>query len=749
MAAANRSYALVVDQGRLLGVFTFGQVARAAASGVDLAVTLVKDLAEPIPNQVVKPNRRLQRQALKRLSTADLGCLPVINQAHQWVGILTSQGLHCDGAKGAGRRPRSLAARNRRLGNRFPDISCSSGGPDGALQEILDGIPLGIAYIDTQEIYRFANRTYAGWLGCDPQALLDREVKMVLGEQLYALVRQHIATVLGGQAVRFETALRNRLLDGLLDSSLESAQGKFPQGRTEDLQLKQIDYIPQLSETGEVRGFYVLVQDSSALQPSAMLLREQEERLRIALEGARMGTWDWDLTNGAMVWSEGQERLFGLPLGSFDGRFETFMDMVHPEDCDRTHQGLQTAIKTCDRYDLEFRIIRADGALRWLSSRGKVFSLSNRPVRLAGVTLDITDHKRAEAELKRQVQRERIIGELAQRIRQLLDLDSILSQTVTSVRQFIEADRVIILQCGSDLSGQVIQESRDERYPSMMEWTLRDPWSADEKYLTYYRQGRGLAVDDIYTQKLRPEQLQFLEFFDIRAEIVVPLLHDQLLWGLLVVHQCDRPRRWQTADVRLLQNLSTQVSIAIQQAKMHHDLTAANEQLRHIAYLDGLTQVANRRRFEHYLNQEWRRLSRDQAPLALIMCDIDYFKNFNDLYGHQAGDSCLRRVAKALSRSVKRPADLVARYGGEEFAVILPGTDLAGAEKVAEEICLAVRSRRIPHQGSEVAKFITVSLGVASCLPDPSSNPDLLVRRADEALYQAKHQGRDRVELAN
>lgn len=483
----------------------------------------------------------------------------------------------------------------------------------------------------------------------------------------------------------------------------------------------------------------------SDLYRSATALQAQEERLRIALEGARMGIWDWDLSSDTMIWSMGQERLFGLPSSSFEGGFEAFLSRVHPEDQGPTRQTIEVAVRACQHYHMEFRIIRPDSTVRWLSSRGKVFCHDHQPLRLAGVTLDITEHKLAEAELLRQTQRERLIGEVAQQIRQLLDLDSILDQTVTSVREFIEADRAIVIQCSSDMSGQVIKEACDPRYPSMMEWTIRDPWSADEKYLQFYRQGRGLAVEDIRLQKLQPEQLQFLEYFQVRAEVVVPLLLDNTLWGLLVMHQCERPRAWQTADVRLLQTLSTQVSIAIQQARLHRDLKEANEQLKKIAFLDGLTQVANRRRFEAYLSHEWRRLARDQMPLSLILCDIDYFKKFNDVYGHQAGDSCLRRVAGAISRSVKRPADLVARYGGEEFAVILPGTDLAGAEKVAEDMRLAVRGRRIPHGGSDVQPFVTLSLGVATCQPAAHNRSEALVRRADEALYQAKHDGRDRV----
>lgn len=493
------------------------------------------------------------------------------------------------------------------------------------------------------------------------------------------------------------------------------------------------------------QGFYSL---EPQLPTPEILLQKQEERLRVALEGARMGTWDWDLINGVMFWSEGQEQLYGLPPGGFDGQFETFLSMIHPEDSNATLQALQTAIQRCQRYRVEFRIIRPDGTLRWLSSRGKVFAQGNQPMRLAGVTLDITEHKHAEAELHRQNHRERIIGEIAQRIHQSLDLDHILDQTVNAVQQFTGADRVIIVQCCPDISGKVIKEVCDPQYPAMMDWTIRDPWSVDEKYVTHYKSGRGLAVNNIHAQTLHPDQLDFLSFFHITAEVIVPLLQEETLWGLLVVHQCDRPRTWLTADVRLLQNLATQVGIAIQQAKLHNELKEANEQLKKIAFLDGLTQVPNRRRFEHYFQQEWRRLAREQNDLSLIMCDIDYFKKFNDVYGHLAGDSCLRQVARILSRVVKRPADLVARYGGEEFAVILPGTNCTGAEKIAEDMRSAVQNRRIPHQGSDVGGFVTLSLGVASCIPSAKTHPEELIRRADAALYEAKRAGRDLVVIA-
>jgi diguanylate cyclase (GGDEF)-like protein len=164
-----------------------------------------------------------------------------------------------------------------------------------------------------------------------------------------------------------------------------------------------------------------------------------------------------------------------------------------------------------------------------------------------------------------------------------------------------------------------------------------------------------------------------------------------------------------------------------------------------LANLDSLTQLANRRRFDEVLEQEWRRMRRLHLPLALILCDVDYFKRYNDTYGHQAGDECLRSIAQILRSHIKRPGDLVARYGGEEFAIILPNTECSQATQLATQILNAVLHLKIAHEQSDISPYITLSIGISSIVPNGYHQPANLVQLADQALYEAKSQGRNRL----
>lgn len=177
---------------------------------------------------------------------------------------------------------------------------------------------------------------------------------------------------------------------------------------------------------------------------------------------------------------------------------------------------------------------------------------------------------------------------------------------------------------------------------------------------------------------------------------------------------------------------------------MLEELQQADAKLRRQSDIDGLLGIANRRTFDETLAQEWARALRESSQLSLLMIDVDYFKNYNDTYGHQAGDRCLQQLAAAITRVLKRPGDLVARYGGEEFGVLLPHTDAAGADEMAREIQNAVALLAIPHGASRASDQVTVSIGIHTVVPAPEVALDTLIRSADSALYRAKQGGRNR-----
>jgi diguanylate cyclase (GGDEF)-like protein len=173
------------------------------------------------------------------------------------------------------------------------------------------------------------------------------------------------------------------------------------------------------------------------------------------------------------------------------------------------------------------------------------------------------------------------------------------------------------------------------------------------------------------------------------------------------------------------------------------ELKLQRDRLEALTMTDSLTDIANRRRFDRHLDEEWRRCARMQVPLSAVMMDIDHFKAFNDHYGHSAGDDCLRRIAHALAAVPIRAGDLVARYGGEEFACLLPGTDGLGARVIADRLLAAVRDLDVPHERSNVTGRVSISAGVATLVPTREDKPEELIKLADDMLYKAKNAGRN------
>ncbi|HJV46828.1 MAG TPA: diguanylate cyclase [Bacillota bacterium] len=216
----------------------------------------------------------------------------------------------------------------------------------------------------------------------------------------------------------------------------------------------------------------------------------------------------------------------------------------------------------------------------------------------------------------------------------------------------------------------------------------------------------------------------------------------------------DRKYIWVETSARSVGNIPQfpegviAVSRDITQRKLFEKkLKETNETLHKLSSLDGLTSIANRRYFDEFLQKEWHRSIRDKLPISLIIFDIDYFKRFNDTYGHLKGDDCLQQVAKAVEETFKRATDLVARYGGEEFAVVLPNTSSEVIYPLADKLRSNIENLMIPHENSNASSYVTVSIGVATVFPKRNSHPEELIHHADTALYQAKNAGRNQVKL--
>lgn len=193
--------------------------------------------------------------------------------------------------------------------------------------------------------------------------------------------------------------------------------------------------------------------------------------------------------------------------------------------------------------------------------------------------------------------------------------------------------------------------------------------------------------------------------------------------------------------------LRHRIQRVLRERQLMQDLEAVNRRLTQMAQTDSLTQLANRGFFEQALKEAWQQSTQKKQPIGILLCDLDYFKQYNDTYGHLEGDRCLKEIAVILQTAVLHPNDLVARYGGEEFVILLPDTDEPGIEVVAARIRYCLAERALPHRGSKVSEIVTCSLGGVLTTPRPGTNPEVLIAAADKALYEAKANGRDRLVL--
>ncbi len=523
-----------------------------------------------------------------------------------------------------------------------------------------------------------------------------------------------------------------------------------------------MEIVPVKNECDEIITGMVKIEDITKTKLAKIELQESLALLRSTLEST---------ADGIIVISL---------KGEIVGFNQKFAHLWHITDADAilTNQSphkmcldfLLDQIKDADKFNQEIcKLITQKPETKfydlWELKDRKIFECYSLPHKIREKNIgriwsfrDITQQKQTEKYLKKSIEKEQCLSKITQDMRGSLNIDDIIKITLKGIQNFLQSERVVLYQLKRVKNNQVVIQSikTEGAFLPYISW---DKLYFQPHHLREYNSEYISVINNITDGNLPLNEKELFLQSGIKSNLLIPIwsgtkdgkLEDydlnnlslSKIWGVVCVHE-NHPRYWEDFEIEFVKQVVNQLGICLEQALLFQQLQKANLELQRLASLDGLTQLANRRRFDEYFNQEWRRLTREQQSISLILCDIDCFKMFNDTYGHLLGDDCLKKVAGALRLAVGRPADLVARYGGEEFAIILPRTSLQGALYIAETIRSMIHDLEIIHVNSPVSPYVTLSMGIASIIPLHNISYNQLISAADNSLYQSKREGRDR-----
>lgn len=593
-----------------------------------------------------------------------------------------------------------------------------------------------------------ANQAFSRYLGINSAQLLKQDFFLLIAESDLALVTPSI---------------------GSLSPEIPNITVEFRGKKSSQEYCWQQWNIRAIFQGSKIVEYQAVGQDISDYKEAEIekarliaSLQESKEQFSLVTDSAPVLIWMTNLKGKLTFVNQFWLNFTGKSLEQT--LIEDWMINVHFQDRQKLQITYQKALRNRSDFDIEYRLLNHKGQYSWIFNKGVPrFSNQGQFVGFVCSGIDISKRKTAEHLLEAQVNHSYTLAEITKHIHESLDLREILKTTTEELQNFFNAETTAIVKIDSAKYCQIFSPSTDvqlDNRQSIRSTFIPSHWKI-KNYLANLQAGEIILINSlnpdqeagyqpIVTEKLPPSAsktaylLQELDNFNCFV-ILVPIIVEKTLWGIFGIEQLCLPRRWNTEEIKLLEQITRQVAIAIKQAELYHTIEETNKKLVELTVVDGLTKIANRRKFDQYLESEWKRLAREKLPLSLIMCDIDHFKLYNDTYGHQAGDRCLQQVAQAIKNAVKRPADLTARYGGEEIAIILPNTTPKGAEKVAKSIRQQIQALHIPHINSKTDMYVTLSVGVAGCIPQNNCSVEGLLAKADSNLYKAKNTGRNRV----
>jgi diguanylate cyclase (GGDEF)-like protein/PAS domain S-box-containing protein len=456
-------------------------------------------------------------------------------------------------------------------------------------------------------------------------------------------------------------------------------------------------------DDGTISGLFGAIQDITERRDAE---RERERlivRVGLATQAAQVGIWDWDIATNAVVWDPMMFALYGFGDAPFSPVYESWAGALHPDDRARAEREVAQAAETGTPFETEFRIVWPDGEIRHIQAKATVVcDAAGSAQRMIGTNSDVTELRTLSAQLQQE-------KEAQERLTARVNLATSAAQVGIwewDVRTGVfDWDPIMFRLFGLDRA--------------------QGPASYERWVASLQRDDRARAESEL------ARAVSSGATFDTEFRVV-----------------------WPTGEVRNIRAMAVVVrdadGFAERMTGTNWDITemrVLTRQLEELSLTDAMTGISNRRGFDQQLRAQWLRALRKQTSIGLAMIDIDEFKTFNDRYGHGAGDLCLQRVAKVLKNSVREGNDVAARYGGEEFVLILGETDRCGASIVADRARSIVAAMREPHEASRHG-IVTISIGVVTFVPTAGADPAYYLKIADDALYEAKRGGRNRVVLA-
>lgn len=542
------------------------------------------------------------------------------------------------------------------------------------------------------------------------------------------------------------------------------------------------------------------IQDITDRKRTENHLRESEAWLRLALESAGMGVWESHLDTGLEVWSEQSLKLFGFEAQTFDNRFETFLNRVHPDDREPLRQ-LQSKLQTTARYQEEFRILLPDGSIRWIATRGKIFvNEVGVPIRMLGVDLDITDRKQAEQALKMNADKERAIAKVIQSMHQSLDLTAIFTATTEELRQRFQCDRVMIYCFTPEWHGKLMAESVAPGYRSLMQAQSQQsypPHSVDRSntppsncsvlepdthlllpnaYLQatqdnpYNRDFIYVAVPDVEQSVFEPCYVDLLRQFQVRAYVNVAIFQGNRLWGLLAIQQSSEPRQWKDAELQMALQIGSHLGVAIQQAELFAqtqqqtaELQCANDKLHQrvteLSTLNTITQAVGSiidlpSTLDAVANIITRLFNAHETSISLLNPEQTQFKMVAN-YRHNP------QVASLVGMAFPIAEDYIANQViQQQTAVVIPVTDPDPQTAFARQLMRTRHLHCLMTVGLRTCGSVVGTLTIAVAQPERIFTEDEVKLAETIAgqmagavqtarLFEAVQQEKERAELAN